>query len=1549
MPLTCVFISPINKGVSYAIGEVSISYQGDTVTYIDGDFNNAKIHSVEQAYYFLDELKSDLGFDNSENAFNYIKTTETLTGRVYKFNQKVEGININGAELNINVTNSGKVSSIIGCYHKNVFVNNEINYSQEQAKELILNEKPDALVNYIETVIVLSENIGTINYVFEVQLEMETLKTFVSAKTLKITKELSSATSLRDSLPTSGYTIENVATTQTNYKNQKVTLNIDKYTSIDGLEYFYLLSDKDRKIYVTTGEHRDTYSGYKYYDSYYENGYISDKVAVQAYEYIMKCYDFYANKENFGISIEGVRNANNQVIDLIAIVHFGVNYENAACYVPSTNSKIGYFVFGDGNKSQGTDSFVQGLDVVGHEYQHSITDTIVMLEYLNESGAICEAYSDIFGAVIEGYELTDANFWRMGEDIYGGRDYFRDMSNPSATGCTYDYTNLAMPLCTKTGCSHSNCDRGGVHYNCTLLTYATYIMYQQNPEHFTKTNILKLWYQALSKLTSQATFIQFAQAMVDAAKDLGYTESQIRNIEFAFASVKIPGYTGVETWGENTLTYLQGSGTTAVPYLINSVADLASVAYYVNNNSDEGIYSNATYKLNIDIDLKNIDWIGIGTKDYPFNGTFNGGSHLISNLNITGQDGDEYAGLFRYTGEDSYIYDLYIGSGNVTTKAQYAGALVGQLKGSITGCSSALNIKGKNVGGIVGLAINQYGGKIITNSFSTADLDGEIVGGIVSIFASPLNMHYGQHFSGYVASCYTQGTLTGNIVGGLVGKANAIYVVNSISISSLIATETSSILGGMIGVLSNENPLSEGEDITVKVSSYILSSKSTSGFICETDTTVGLIIGTVLGEINQGNILLQNSVVKKRENYSLIGGTVPSNVKVELTKISEDSAFNGLFDFDNEKYYKNTKNWTILDGIEAFDLVSTFEIVENNKMPKFKSSEFWFNYYDFSFAGGDGSEDNPYKISSAKQLMLLARLLMTENYEEYATKYYKLVNDIDLAGKIWTGIGYTKHIIVEGATQSTTIYPFRGHFDGNGYTIYNMTSTGAYSVNPTNNSGTSYILYEFAPALFSVTTSVFSGLTMINPTFKNIQFEDVNIRGNNAATLVSKAYYGINIENVTVMGGNISSSAIAGGIVAKIDSISTALTSSLIQPVSNIINCYTLVNISGNVAGSVVGYVTNASSVNASTLNIINHLNRGTVSAIGDDLESIYSNGAYAYYKAIAGGLVGVTLIKNLNIINSINLADVVSYSENPLIGGLIGCVGVGDIYTQRNISINIDGCKQAGKIYFIFDNLINSAGSIMGGMHESLGASINLSINNKTFNKQNGVIVSNYNESLLTIDSSMQIVDDEVGEGAFAIYDDSYYNNSSYFNSSYFWTEAQRTRLYYKIIFKSYNNEINAFEVFDTIIVRDGESITLPAQTPSGYSTVQYNYTFAGWSNDLTNIDRNMTVYAEYDAEIRSYIVTYVDRDGNIINQLTLEYGSSVNQDIEAPQKESSFFLKYEFLRWGKEGQTVSGNVQVSPIYKASLTGSSVAIVFFLGIMIFAGIVTIASKKKVS
>ena len=86
-----------------------------------------------------------------------------------------------------------------------------------------------------------------------------------------------------------------------------------------------------------------------------------------------------------------------------------------------------------------------------------------------------------------------------------------------------------------------------------------------------------------------------------------------------------------------------------------------------------------------------------------------------------------------------------------------------------------------------------------------------------------------------------------------------------------------------------------------------------------------------------------------------------------------------------------------------------------------------------AFAGGTGTAENPYQIANGAQLAYLASSVNSgESYEE---KNFVLTANIDLNGLPWTPIANSFSDALLGGSDYRV---FAGNFDGNGYTISNV-------------------------------------------------------------------------------------------------------------------------------------------------------------------------------------------------------------------------------------------------------------------------------------------------------------------------------------------------------------------------------------------------------------------------------------------------------------------------------------------------------------------------------
>lgn len=187
---------------------------------------------------------------------------------------------------------------------------------------------------------------------------------------------------------------------------------------------------------------------------------------------------------------------------------------------------------------------------------------------------------------------------------------------------------------------------------------------------------------------------------------------------------------------------VEGNGTKESPYKIRTAKQLAWLSYTSQSDS----YSGKHFELEADITLNSyapggilnnigtsvsLDetednriedpdathyWTPIGSKEYPFEGTFDGKGHMIYGLLI--KDEQNYQGLFGVCGLESRITNVNIMCATIYTSnaASYIGTIVGKTEGIINKCSvySAFVCGGKEfIGGIAGEA------NIISNSFAS--------------------------------------------------------------------------------------------------------------------------------------------------------------------------------------------------------------------------------------------------------------------------------------------------------------------------------------------------------------------------------------------------------------------------------------------------------------------------------------------------------------------------------------------------------------------------------------------------------------------------------------------------------------------------------------------------------------------------------------------------------------------------------------------------------------------------------------------------------------
>ncbi|MGG2016745.1 M4 family metallopeptidase [Bacillus sp. S10(2024)] len=295
-------------------------------------------------------------------------------------------------------------------------------------------------------------------------------------------------------------------------------------TTLSGSSYYLQDNTRGAAIYTYDGKNRTTLPGTLWADVDNIFNASRDAAAVDAHYYAGVTYDYYKNTFN--------RNSYNDAgAQLKSTVHYKSGYNNAFW----NGSQM---VYGDGDGY----TFVPlsgGLDVVGHELTHAVTEYSSNLVYQDESGALNEAISDIFGTLIEYADNRNPD-WEIGEDIYTpgtAGDALRSMSDPTKYGDPDHYSKRY------TGTD----DNGGVHTNSSIINKAAYLLanggthYGVTVNGIGKDKVGAIYYRANTQyFTQSTTFSQARAGLVQAAADLyGANSAEVAAVKQSYDAVGV--------------------------------------------------------------------------------------------------------------------------------------------------------------------------------------------------------------------------------------------------------------------------------------------------------------------------------------------------------------------------------------------------------------------------------------------------------------------------------------------------------------------------------------------------------------------------------------------------------------------------------------------------------------------------------------------------------------------------------------------------------------------------------------------------------------------------------------------------------------------------------------------------------------------------------------------------------------------------------------------------------------------------------------------------
>ncbi|MCD7803923.1 MAG: hypothetical protein LUH03_02055 [Oscillospiraceae bacterium] len=393
------------------------------------------------------------------------------------------------------------------------------------------------------------------------------------------------------------------------------------------------------------------------------------------------------------------------------------------------------------------------------------------------------------------------------------------------------------------------------------------------------------------------------------------------------------------------------------------------------------------------------------------------------------------------------------------------------------------------------------------------------------------------------------------------------------------------------------------------------------------------------------------------------------------------------------------------------EVIAEEKSVEEKAKEAIESLNVWDGSVAESYAGGNGSIDNPYQIATAEQLAKLS--YDTNNGVTFSGVYFELTNDImlnDISYWDFDDLKANENIGNSWINEWTSIGKFSGSFDGNDYTIYGLCG---------NCGGLFYSILQVDGC-----AGIVSNLNCVCSYFNNKE-EDSRI----GVISRSMGYY------ATIYNCHVAQSVILnydneiGGICGSIDG-------------ANISNCSSknvyISSISAERVGGICGYMSNSAiseccaevEVVLNSVYLLSYVSKADIGGICGKA-NIY-NGQICYIEKcysdvnfnINGIETGTTIENNDQAVNIGGLIGesegtmitncgsrgVIIYTDNsgdfPInIGGISGCFEIGSknensvelslCYSNVSISSDYDGTVSAGIVGLVDNKSIYSNTSI--------------------------------------------------------------------------------------------------------------------------------------------------------------------------------------------------------------------------------------------------------------
>lgn len=532
---------------------LNLTYQedGKTVRTISGEISAAKISSEADAKTVLNGIADLLGVTDFDAQLRFICKEESEINYSYVYQQYVGNVPLDNGFVTLIVNkDTKKVVYLTSNFAPDLEINTTPAVSRFGARMIVkqvLGTEPDGVADLM---IAESENGHKLAWLIT---NGETDSFYVDAQTGEILKSMN------------GHNYK-LTIYNTKYNDvacrDRFSMPLEVENAADGEHKYYLyFRDVNRKLYIvnnfssvdssmsrfwgTPNDVTQTYSNEAflranpwYYDnqeyggkwaiSNYGKGdfsnsttYNDNPVATGALFRVGQVYDFYKKYFNWN----GIDNAGTNIY--IAPFEKGKISATVNAYSSQFGNLLGF-----GTNSNGR-SLMADLDVVAHEYQHSVSDRKVKWGfsgfdgYTGETLILNEGYADVLGEYCDILQDgEDPNEWMGGYDVLNegsatDRSYIKHFKNELDSSLNY---------VADTSVFYNKIE---AHDGAAVLSHAAYLMHSYGvPDNYAA----RIWFYSMDYLpkgADVATLYDWRNALAQAANDIldkAYSNTRTRNL-----------------------------------------------------------------------------------------------------------------------------------------------------------------------------------------------------------------------------------------------------------------------------------------------------------------------------------------------------------------------------------------------------------------------------------------------------------------------------------------------------------------------------------------------------------------------------------------------------------------------------------------------------------------------------------------------------------------------------------------------------------------------------------------------------------------------------------------------------------------------------------------------------------------------------------------------------------------------------------------------------------------------------------------------------------